>query len=340
MTLQELRYLVALADKGHFVRAAEACNVGQPTLSTQLKKLEDYLGVTLFERNKHQLRPTPIGEKVIERARCALGVIEEIRQLARVGHDPMNGPLRLGVIPTLGPYLIPCLIPAIRETFPALHLFLREDLTANLLERLRQGRLDALLLALPVRGDDVEAQNLFDEAFVVALPAGHPLASNSHITEAELAGLNVLLLEEGHCMRDQALAICGATSSEQREELKGTSLETLRQMVAAGVGCTLLPQLAANPGVGSVQNKMVQIRPLVAPAPARTIGIVWRRNYPRAETVKGLAQLILANLPPQVQAKGAHAGGKERGKGGGGLATMGRAAQIDGKANDVVMLPG
>jgi LysR family hydrogen peroxide-inducible transcriptional activator len=335
MTLQELRYLVALADKGHFVRAAEACNVGQPTLSTQLKKLEDYLGVTLFERNKHQLRPTPIGERVIERARCALGIVEEIRQLAREGHDPMNGPLRLGVIPTLGPYLIPTLIPAIRAAFPGLHLFLREDLTANLLERLRQGRLDALLLALPVRGNDIEVQSLFDEAFVVALPATHPLASKPHITEEELPGLNVLLLEEGHCMREQALAICGATPSEQREELKATSLETLRQMVAAGVGCTLLPKLAASPRTGS-QREMVQIRPLAEPVPVRTIGIVWRRNYPRAGTVTRLAELILANLPNEVVPRGAPQALRERNEGGHG-ATRARA---DRNSSEMMTLPG
>ncbi|HXF46435.1 MAG TPA: LysR substrate-binding domain-containing protein [Burkholderiaceae bacterium] len=301
MTLQELRYLVALADKGHFARAAEACCVGQPTLSTQLKKLEDYLGVTLFERNKHQLRPTPIGEKIVERARIALDVVEQIRQLARDGHDPMNGPLRLGVIPTLGPYLIPNLLPAIRDTYRQLRLFLREDLTANLLERLRQGRLDALLLALPVRGEDIEVMELFREPFMVALPNGHPLTRETHITEEELAKENVLLLEEGHCLRDQALAICGATPSEEREELKATSLETLRQMVAAGAGCTLLPKLAANPGIGSVQDGMVQIRPLAPPSPTRLIGIVWRHRYPREATVRGLAELILTNLPPGVQ---------------------------------------
>jgi len=300
MTLQELRYLVALADKGHFARAADACNVGQPTLSTQLKKLEDYLRVTLFERNKHHLRLTPIGEQIVERARVALEVVDQIKDLARADHDPMNGPLRLGVIPTLGPYLVPFVLPAIRKSFPELHLFLREDLTANLLERLRQGKLDALLLALPVRGGDIEVMSLFHEAFVVALPVDHPLAAKPQITETELAQQNVLLLEEGHCMRDQALAICGARSSEDREELKATSLETLRQMVAAGVGCTLLPKLAALPGVGSVQGTMVQIRPLAPPAARRTIGIVWRHHYPREATVKGLAKLILATLPPAV----------------------------------------
>ena len=300
MTLQELRYLVALADKGHFVRAAEACHVGQPTLSTQLKKLEGYLGVTLFERNKHHLMPTPIGEEIIQRARIALDVVEQIRDLARQGHDPMDGPLRLGVIPTLGPYLVPYLLPTIRDTYPKLHLFLREDLTANLLERLRQGRLDALLLALPVHGEDIEVMELFREAFMVALPMGHPLEGKQQIDEQELANQNVLLLEEGHCMRDQALAICGSTPSDQRDELKATSLETLRQMVAAGVGCTLLPALAALPGVGSVQNGMVQIRPFASPAPTRIIGIAWRHRYPREATVRRLAEVVMANLPPAV----------------------------------------
>jgi LysR family transcriptional regulator, hydrogen peroxide-inducible genes activator len=301
MTLQELRYLVALSEKGHVVRAAEACNVGQPTLSTQLKKLEDYLGVVLFERNKHQLIPTPICQEIIERARVALAAVDQIRELARRGRNPMDGPLRLGIFPTLGPYLMPHLVPVIRRTCPQLHLYLREDLTSNLLERLRQGRLDALLLALPVRGDDIEVMALFREAFVVALPLGHALASKRLIDEDELAGQNVLLLEEGHCMRDQALAICSATPTEEREELKATSLETLRQMVAAGVGCTLLPALAATPGTGSIDGGMVQIRPFSAPVPMRTIGMVWRRHYPREGTVKTLGRLISANLPPAVE---------------------------------------
>ena len=302
MTLKELQYLVALADQGRFGRAAEACHVGQPTLSTQLKKLEDYLGVTLFERNKHYLLPTPVGEEIIERARIALEVVEQIRELARQGADPKKGSLRLGVIPTLGPYLVPHLLPAIRDSCPRLHLFLREDLTANLLERLRQGRLDALVLALPVPGEDLMVMELFREPFVVALPAGHALERNRHISEEQLDGQNVLLLEEGHCMRDQALAICGSTTSHEREEFKATSLETLRQMVAARVGCTLLPALAALPGVGSVQSDLVQIRPFAPPVPTRTIGIAWRHRYPREKTVKHLAQLILANLPVAVEA--------------------------------------
>ena len=302
MTLQELRYLVALADKGHFVRAAEACHVGQSTLSTQLMKLEADLGVTLFERNKHQLRPTAVGELIIERARRALEVVSEIRSLAVRDHAPMEGRLRLGVIPTLGPYLIPHLLTAIRSAFPKLQLFLREDLTSNLLERLRQGTLDALLLALPVRGTDIVTTNLFREAFVVALPKEHALSRRRHIVEADLAGEHVMLLEEGHCMRDQALAICGAAASHQSEELKATSIETLRQMVAAGVGCTLLPRLASIPGVGSINNGLVQIRPFAPPEPTRTIGLAWRTSYRREETIRALADVIVANLPSAVGA--------------------------------------
>lgn len=302
MTLQELRYLVAVAEKGHFVRAAEACHVGQSTLSTQLKKLEDYLGVTLFERNKHYLLPTPIGEEIIAQARVALEVMERIRELARRGQDIMAGALRLGVIPTLGPYLIPHLLPSIRNVFPKLHLFLREDLTVNLVERLHMGKLDALLLALPIQDEGIEAIELFAEPFIVALPAGHPLTQKKQIRESDLRSECVLLLEEGHCLREQALAICGHSSSEQRDELKATSLETLRQMVAAGVGCTLLPALAALPGLGSVPNGLVQMRPFASPKPSRTIGIAWRHRYPRESTIKRLAAVILANLPSGVMA--------------------------------------
>lgn len=302
MTLQELRYLVALADQGRFVRAAATCNVGQPTLSTQLKKLEDYLGVTLFERNKHHLLPTPIGVEIVERARTVLDVVEQIRELARHGNDPMNGNLHLGVIPTLGPYLVPNLLPTIRESCPRLHLFLREDLAANLLEQLRKGRLDAILIALPIQGEDIDVMSLFREPFTVALPSGHPLIRKKFITVQDLAGQTVLFLEEGHCMRDQALAICGSAVSSQREEFKATSLEMLRQMVAAGVGCTLLPALAVKQGVGSVQDGEVHIRPFGPPSPTRTIGIAWRRRYPLYQTVKRLSEVILANLPVSVEA--------------------------------------
>lgn len=313
MTLQELRYLVALADKGHFVRAAEACHVGQSTLSTQLKKLEDYLNVTLFERNKHRLQLTPIGEQIVAQARIALSVVGQIKELARRDHDPMSGPLRLGVIPTLGPYLIPHLLPGIRDRFPDLHLFLREDLTSHLLERLRHGQLDALLLALPLRGDDIDTLELFHESFVVALPSGHRLATQREVTQSDLARENLLLLEEGHCMRDQALAICAEQPTDQREELKATSIETLRQMVAAGVGCTLLPQLASLPGAGSLRDDAVLIRRFAPPQPTRTIGLAWRRHFPRESTLRALGELIRERLPPDVQVLGLRTPRDDRG---------------------------
>jgi LysR family transcriptional regulator, hydrogen peroxide-inducible genes activator len=297
MTLQELRYVVALADEGHFVRAAEACHVGQPTLSMQLKKLEDYLGVMLFDRNKHHLRPTPVGEAIIEQARLALSVIDQIKLIAQRGQDPMHGPLRLGVIPTLGPYLIPHVLPQIRRCFPQLSLVLREDLTGHLLDRLRQGWLDALLLALPVRGSDIEAMPLFLEEFVVALPNGHALAGKPQIDEHDLVRENLLLLEEGHCLRDQALAICHAKVSEQREELEATSIEMLRHMVAAGAGCTLLPVLATAHGAGGLPQGLVQVRPLAPPVPTRAIGLVWRHGYPGQASVQQLGERIVEHLP-------------------------------------------
>ncbi|MGH8772281.1 MAG: LysR substrate-binding domain-containing protein [Burkholderiales bacterium] len=298
MTLQELRYLVALADEGHFSRAAHSCHVGQPTLSVQLKKLEDYLSVTLFERGKRRLMPTPVGEEIIAQARIALAVMEKIRELARQGRDPMDGILRLGVIPTVGPYFVPPLLPKIRKAFPNFKLFLKEDVTAQLLEQLRTGKLDALLLALPVHDDGFDALELYREPFVVALPAAHPLTNKERLRNADLNGQCVLLLEEGHCLREQALAICGAARSEESDQVAATSLETLRHMVAAGVGCTLLPVLANV--LGGHLNGAVQIRYFAEPVPTRTIGLVWRHGYPREETVRHLGRFMFAHLPPAV----------------------------------------
>lgn len=227
-------------------------------------------------------------------------MVEQIRDLAREDSDPLDGPLRLGVIPTLGPYLVPHLLPALRRRAAELRLFLREDLTANLLERLRQCRLDAALLALPVADGDLEVLELFHEPFVVALPQDNPLVGKTCIRAEDLDTENLLLLEEGHCLRDHALALCGGACAAGRDELKATSLETLRQMVAAGVGCTLLPALAAQPRVGTVPGGLVQCRPFAAPGAVRRIGLVWRRHYPREQTALGIADVILANLPAVV----------------------------------------
>jgi LysR family transcriptional regulator, hydrogen peroxide-inducible genes activator len=301
MTLRELHYLVALADKQNFGRAAELCHVGQPTLSMQLKKLEDYLEVILFERDNHHVSPTPIGEEVIERARIAIKAVEDIRELARQAHDPMDGVVRLGVIPTLGPFLLPRLFPVLKRSFPKLRLFLHEDLTAGLLDGLRNYRFDALLLSLPAGNGDIETLPLFREPFAVALPRGHPLAARSQIDREDLSHHKLLLLEEGHCLREQVLGIVGLAPAAQYEEIKASSIEMLRHLIAAGVGCTLLPALAALPGLGEDQTDSICFRPIAPPVPVRTVGMAWRRGYSRTATMKSLGRFLRANLPGPVE---------------------------------------
>jgi len=299
MTLQELRYLVAVAEEGQAARAAERCHVGQPTLSTQLKKLEDTLGVQLFERGPRGLKPTAAGAPIIAQARVVLEEAEKLRTLARATQDPMVGTLRLGAIPTLGPYLLPHLLPAIRKTYPKLRLLLSEHLTGQLLEALHRHTLDAALLALPVAHAGLEVMELFREPFELALPVGHRLAKKKHAQPQDLADENLLLLAEGHCLRDQALDVCGTSMRASREEVQATSLETLRQMVAAGIGCTLLPRLSTLGGARP-DKRLIELRPFTAPEPARLIGLVWRARGARAEAARRLGELILAHLPRGV----------------------------------------
>jgi LysR family hydrogen peroxide-inducible transcriptional activator len=301
MTLQELRYLVAVAEEGQVARAAERCHVGQPTLSTQLKKLEATLGVQLFERGPRGLKPTAAGSPIIAQARVVLEEAAKLRTLARATQDPMTGPLRLGTIPTLGPYLLPHLLPAIRKTYPQLRLLLSEHLTAQLLEALHRHTLDAALLALPVAHQGLETMELFREPFDLALPAGHRLAKKKRAQSQDLADENLLLLKEGHCLRDQALEVCGTVRRESREEVQATSLETLRQMVAAGIGCTLLPRLATLGGARP-DKRLIELRSFAAPEPARLIGLVWRARGARAEAARRLGELIRAHLPRGVLA--------------------------------------
>ena len=310
MTLQDLRYVVTLAETRNFARAAKACYVSQPTLSTQIKKLEKELGVALFERTNKRVVPTPAGTDLIAQARVVLEEAEKLQQMAQQALDPMAGPLRLGVIPTLGPYLLPYLVPQLRADYPRLSLYLREDLTANLIERLRGGSLDAILLALPIHTDGLELIELFQEPFVMALPKGSPLAGQSEVMETDLMGVPLLLLEDGHCLRDQALAVCGLPQPRGAEDFRASSLETLRQMVAAGVGCTLLPALAADDAVGVGREKLastklagkdlIELRPFAAPAPYRTIGLAARRGFPRMEMVRAFAALIKRHAPHGV----------------------------------------
>jgi LysR family hydrogen peroxide-inducible transcriptional activator len=300
MNLQDLRYVVTLAETMHFGRAAKACFVSQPTLSTQVKKLEEELGVTLFERTNKRVLPTPTGQRLIVQARVILEEIDKLRQMAQQVRDPMAGPLRLGVIPTLGPYLLPQLVPRIRATYPQLRLYLREELTERLLEHLRTGTLDALLLALPIHDEGLEVAELFREPFILACPAGDRLARKTRIRDTDLVDTPVLLLEDGHCLRDQALAICGFPQRPGTEEFRASSLETLRQMVAAGIGCTLLPALAAV--VPSPSDALVVLRPFAAPVPCRTIGLVYRRGFPRTQTVQALAEILRVQAQEALQA--------------------------------------
>ena len=304
MTLQDLRYVVTLAETRNFARAAKACYVSQPTLSTQIKKLEDELGLALFERTNKRVMPTPAGSELIVQARVVLEEAEKLQQMAQQALDPMAGPLRLGVIPTLGPYLLPHLVPQLRADYPRLSLYLREDLTGNLIERLRSGALDAILLALPIQTDGLELIELFREPFVMALPKDSPLAGKSEVMETDLMGVQLLLLEDGHCLRDQALAVCGLPQPRGAEDFRGSSLETLRQMVAAGVGCTLLPALAADAaGTGGTKlasDRLIELRPFAAPVPSRTIGLAARRGFPRLEMVRAFAELIKRHAPQGV----------------------------------------
>jgi len=295
LTLQDLRYLVALAEHGHFGRAATACDVSQSTLSTQIKNLEQRLGVKLFERTTKSVSVTPIGREIAERARRVLEEVDAIISLGQTISGPLSGGFSLGVIPTLGPYILPWLVPALKKHYPELRLTLREDLTAPLLERLGSHRLDAALMALPVPDGRLETLPLFDEPFWFAEPRGRKPAAGKIMKEDELRGQRLLLLTEGHCLRDQALAICGIADREDEGDFRATSLETILQMVATGLGTTLLPAMACS----EARTRSVTTRPLEAGL-GRRIGLVWRRSYPRRRDIHLLAQTLRDHLPVSV----------------------------------------
>jgi LysR family hydrogen peroxide-inducible transcriptional activator len=292
MNLRDLRYLIALADLRHFGRAAEACHVSQPTLSTQVRKLEEELGVALVERAPRQVMLTPAGRDIVERARRVLADVEQMRETARRTADPEAGTVRLGIFPTLGPYLLPHVVPGLRARFPRLELLLVEEKTEVLLGMLRDGRLDAAVLALPLHEDWLEAEFLFEEPFVLAVPGTHALGQRAGLRLGDLADQNLLLLEDGHCLRDQALEVCTLSGAGEKEGFRATSLETLRQMVAAGVGITLLPMLAVKPPVSpSPDLKLVPFR---TPAPSRRIAMVWRKSSAMAGFLRQVAQVLRA----------------------------------------------
>lgn len=288
MNLRDLKYLVALADHRHFGRAAEASFVSQPTLSTQIRKLEDELGVALVERAPRRVMLTPIGHEVADRARRVIAEVEQMAELARRSRDPEAGSVRLGLFPTLAPYLLPHVLPGVRTRFPRLELLLVEEKTDQLLQRLRDGRLDAGILALPLHDDQLHAEPLFDEPFVLAVPRTHPLAARRALRTDQLEGLDLLLLEEGHCLRDQALDVCHVAGAGERAGFRATSLETLRQMVAAGVGATLLPALAVQPPVPPSPD--IALIPFEGDPPHRRIAMVWRRSAASGAFFSALAE--------------------------------------------------
>ena len=298
MNLSDLRYLVAVADHRHFGRAAEACFVSQPTLSTQIKKLERELGVELFERHPRQVLLTAAGEQVLQHARRAVAEADSIREVARQTRDPETGSLRLGIFPTLGPYLLPHVVPALHRRFPQLELLLVEEKTEVLLQRLHDGVIDVAALALPVEGDHLHTEPLFDEQFVLAVPADHDLASTKRkVNLSVIAGEQLLLLEEGHCLRAQALSVCHLNGASERRGFRATSLETLRQMVASGGGITLLPELAVQPPVPAYDG--VRLLHFSNPAPSRRIGLVWRSTSAFSGFLPKIADVMRAALKTQ-----------------------------------------
>lgn len=291
MNLRDLQYLVAVADHGHFGRAAEACYVSQPTLSTQIKKLEAELGVELVERSPRKVALTAAGEEIVRSARAVLLEVDGIHAIAKRAADPEAAALRIGLFPTLAPYLLPHVVPAIHGRFPKLELLLSEEKTEVLLDRLRAGAIDAGVLALPVRDDGLVVEPLFDEEFVLALPIDHPLAAgDAEVRTDVLAHERVLLLEEGHCLRDQALEVCSLAGATERRGFRATSLETLRQMVAAGVGMTLLPELAVRPPVAPSPH--VAVRHFADPPPSRRIALIWRRTSVHAGLLRQVAEVL------------------------------------------------
>lgn len=294
MNIRDLRYLVAVADLRHFGKAAEACFVSQPTLSTQLKKLEEFLGVQLVERSNKQVMVTPIGAKVVERARQVVNEVDDIVELCRASRDPLAGELRLGLIPTIAPYLLPHAVPTLREKHPQLRPLLYEDQTARLVERLRHGGLDAAVMAVPVDAGELKYLELFAEPFVLAMPAGHALAGKRQVSVNDLREQKVLLLDEGHCLRDQALDICSRVGVGGDEGFRATSMETLRQMVASGAGVTLLPKLAADANAALPNRSAIELRPFEPPAPTRQMALYYRKGSAREQAVEAIAELLRA----------------------------------------------
>ncbi len=302
VNLRDLKYIVAVAELRHFGRAAARCFVSQPTLSGQIKKLEDELGVVLFERTNRSVEVTPVGESILTHARLALEQADAIEQVARAHQDPMAGPLRIGAIPTLSPYLMPLVLVPLKRTYPKLRLVLSEEITESLLGRLHRHELDAALLATAVNEPDLASLPLFDEPFWLAHPRNHPLYDKDEITAGDLETIDLLLLADGHCLTHQVMEVCRLAERPTHGEmadLRAASLETLLQLVGAGFGCTLVPALAIRGGW--MTDSGIIARPLGLPDAYRRLSLVYRRSFPRLAALEAFAQVIRDHLPNTVR---------------------------------------
>jgi LysR family hydrogen peroxide-inducible transcriptional activator len=303
MNLRDIKYILAVAETRHFGKAAERCFVSQPTLSGQIKKLEEQLGVVIFERTNRSVEVTPIGDEILGHARLLVEQADAIEQVARAHQDPLAGPLRVGAIPTLSPYLMPLLLVPLKERCPQLKLVLFEETTDTLLRRLDQHELDAALLATPTLNPDLTDIPLFDEPFWLAHPRNHPLNEQNEITQDDLESIDLLLLAEGHCLSHQVMEVCKLAERPRTGEmadLRAASLETLLQLVSAGFGCTLVPALAVR---GSwMTDSGIIARQLDLPDAQRRVSLVFRRSFPRRAALETLAEIALSQLPNTVKA--------------------------------------
>jgi LysR family transcriptional regulator, hydrogen peroxide-inducible genes activator len=296
MTLTELRYIVAVARERHFGRAAEACNVSQPTLSVAVKKLEEELDVKLFERGATEISTTPLGEAIVRQAQSVIEQAQSIKETARRGKDPLNGPLKLGIIYTIGPYLLPDLVRHAIERTPQMPLMLQENFTVKLLEMLRTGELDCAILAEPFPDTGLAMAPLYDEPFTVAVPKAHPIAKRKSIGAEELKQETMLLLGTGHCFRDQVLEVCpefarfSSDAEGIRKSFEGSSLETIKHMVASGMGITVVPWMS----MAKDASSLVRYVPFNAPVPLRRVVLAWRRTFTRYEAIAALRNAVYA----------------------------------------------
>ena len=302
MTLTEMRYVVALARERHFGRAAEACHVSQPTLSVALKKVEGQLGAALFERTASDVRITGLGDRIVAQARRVLEEAVRLEEIAEATGDPLSGQLRVGIIYTIAPYLLPQLIPALHRQAPKMPLFLKEDFTASLIPALKAGELDVIVIALPFTEPGLVAQPVYSEPFRVVVPDGHPWVQRREIAADELDGEKLLLLGQGNCFRDQVLESCPRLTGPDALEhsLEGGSLETIRYMVASGAGVAVMPSMAADPLVD--REPLVKVLPFSGEQPSRTVGLVWRVTFPRPQAIDAVRAAVLSCQLPGATA--------------------------------------